>query len=228
MLRRTGRVCLGVGERLATQRCGLTEFFEGFESFVLPLDPGGNDMPWRYWIRFAFCSVSTCLVLMFPSSGRSSSPSESHQPNVVLITADNLGYGDLGCFGNPHVITPHLDRLSTQGARCTDFYTASPTCTVSRCSLLTGRYSQHHGMIQQLPGIEGNYGVGLSREEMILPRLLNPVGYLTACIGKWNIGFGKGSRPTERGFQDFFGACVWQHGLLHAHLCGSPRPVSRN
>jgi len=142
---------------------------------------------------------------MFPSSGRSSSPSGSPQPNVVLITADNLGYGDLGCFGNPDVITPHLDHLSTLGARCTDFYTASPTCTVSRCSLLTGRYPQHHGMTQQLPGIEGNYGVGLSREEVILPRLLNPVGYLTACIGKWNIGFGKGSRPTERAFQEFFG-----------------------
>jgi arylsulfatase A-like enzyme len=122
-----------------------------------------------------------------------------------LITADNLGYGDPGCYGNSVVKTPHLDRLAQQGVRCTDFYTASPTCTVSRASLLTGRYPQRHGLTWQLPGIAGNYGVGLRHSEILLPQLLKQAGYRTACFGKWNIGFAPGSRPTERGFDEFFG-----------------------
>lgn len=127
------------------------------------------------------------------------------RPNIVLITADNLGYGDVGCYGNSVVKTPHLDRLARRGVRCTDFYTASPTCTVSRASLLTGRYPQRHGLTWQLPGIAGNYGVGLKHSEILLPQLLKPSGYRTACFGKWNIGFAPSSRPTERGFDEFFG-----------------------
>ncbi len=126
-------------------------------------------------------------------------------PNIVIITVDNLGYGDLGCYGSPLMKTPHIDRLATQGVRCTDFYTASPTCTVSRASLLTGRYPQRHGLVNQLPGLEGNYGVGLRHSERLLGQYLQPLGYRTACFGKWNIGFAPGSRPTERGFDEFFG-----------------------
>ncbi len=127
------------------------------------------------------------------------------RPNILLITADNLGYGDIGCYGNKTVRTPHLDRLSASGVRCTDFYTASPTCTVSRACLLTGRYAQRHKLTAQLPGLAGNYGVGLRHSEILLPELLQQAGYRTACFGKWNIGFAEGSRPTERGFDEFLG-----------------------
>jgi arylsulfatase A-like enzyme len=130
----------------------------------------------------------------------------AERPNVLLITADNLGYGDLPCF-NPHsaVRAPHLDRLASEGARLTGFYTASPTCTVSRACLLTGRIAQRHGLDYQLPGIEGNYGRGLNPSETLIPQLLKKAGYATGCFGKWNIGFKPGSRPTERGFDEFFG-----------------------
>ncbi len=127
------------------------------------------------------------------------------RPNIILMTADNLGFGDVGCYGNKTVKTPNIDRLATQGVRCTDFYTASPTCTVSRASLLTGRYAQRHKLVDQLPGLKGNYGIGLRHSEILIPQLLKKVGYHTACFGKWNIGFAKGSRPTERGFDEFFG-----------------------
>ncbi len=130
---------------------------------------------------------------------------ELSPPNIVLITADNLGYGDVGCYGNREVKMPNIDRLAGEGVRCIDFYTASPTCTVSRASLLTGRYPQRHGLTYQLPGLQGNYGIGLRHSEVLLPQLLKPKGYSTACFGKWNIGFAKGSRPTERGFDEFFG-----------------------
>ena len=100
------------------------------------------------------------------------------RPNILIITADNLGYGDLPCF-NPKsdVIAPHLDRLARQGAKLTQFYTASPTCTVSRACLLTGRVAQRHGLTNQLPGIEGNYGPGLNPAEILIPQILKKASY---------------------------------------------------
>jgi len=131
---------------------------------------------------------------------------ENPRPNILLITADNLGYGDLPCFKTDSQIqAPNLGRLATDGAKLTSFYTASPTCTVSRACLLTGRIPQRHGLTIQLPGIEGNYGQGLSSEEILIPQVLRTAGYATGCFGKWNIGFAAGSRPTERGFDEFFG-----------------------
>ena len=128
------------------------------------------------------------------------------RPNILIITADNLGYGDLKCFNKQSPIkTPSLDHFATQGARLTAFYTASPTCTVSRACLLTGRVAQRHGLLNQLPGIEGNYGTGLNPREILIPQVLRTAGYATGCFGKWNIGFAPGSRPTERGFDEFFG-----------------------
>ncbi len=138
-------------------------------------------------------------------------PAQAAPPtNVVLITADNLGFHDTGCYGNREVKTPNLDRLAGQGVRCTSFYSASPTCTVSRASLLTGRYPQRHGLTHQLRtsldlSIDENLGVGLRHSERLIPQYLEPLGYATACFGKWNIGFAPGSRPTERGFDEFFG-----------------------
>ena len=128
------------------------------------------------------------------------------RPNILIITADNLGYGDLPAF-NPssQIKAPNFDRLASEGAVLTDFYTASPTCTVSRACLLTGRVAQRHGLTEQLPGIAGNYGPGLNPEEVIIPQVLAEAGYATGCFGKWNIGFAPGSRPTERGFDEFLG-----------------------
>ena len=128
------------------------------------------------------------------------------RPNILIITADNLGYGDLPCFDSTsEVLAPHLDELATQGARLTSFYTASPTCTVSRACLLTGRIAPRHGLTFQLPGIEGNYGPGLDSRETLIPQVLKSAGYTSGCFGKWNIGFARGSRPTERGFDEFLG-----------------------
>lgn len=126
-------------------------------------------------------------------------------PNILLVTADNLGVGDVGCYGNRDVVTPNIDALARDGVRCTGFYTASPTCTVSRATLLTGRYPQRIKLNHQLPGIPGNYGIGLRHAERLIPAYLKPAGYATGAFGKWNIGFAPGSRPTERGFDEFIG-----------------------
>lgn len=134
---------------------------------------------------------------------------ESHnKPNILIITADNLGYGDLPCYNaDSPIFAPNLDNLASQGARLTSFYTASPTCTVSRACLLTGRIPQRHGLVNQLSGLTGNYGEGLSHDEILIPQVLKkaPTPYATGCFGKWNVGFAEGSRPTERGFDEFLG-----------------------
>lgn len=152
-------------------------------------------------------SIAALLVLPFVELN-AADEARTIGPNILLITADNLGYGDLPCF-NPasQIKAPCLDRLAAQGATLTSFYTASPTCTVSRACLLTGRIAQRHGLTYQLPGLKGNYGVGLNQEEILIPQILKtaPTPYATGCFGKWNIGFAPGSRPTERGFETFLG-----------------------
>ncbi|SHM76013.1 Arylsulfatase A [Cyclobacterium lianum] len=147
-----------------------------------------------------------CCIWLRPLalSGQNADPA----PNILIITVDNIGYGDLSPFNpNSAIITPNLNRLASQGARLTNFYTASPTCTASRATMLTGRIPQRNKLDKQLVGLEGNYGIGLPHSEIILPQVVkkSPHGYATAAFGKWNIGFAPGSRPTERGFDEFLG-----------------------
>ncbi len=128
-------------------------------------------------------------------------------PNVVLIYIDNVGWGDLACYGNPTTRTPNIDRLAAQGVRLTDFYIPSSSCSPSRGSLLTGRYPDRNGLGHQLSRDENWHGVGLPHNERILPEYLRDLGYATGAFGKWNIGFAPGSRPTDRGFDEYIG-CI--------------------
>jgi arylsulfatase A len=152
-----------------------------------------------------YTSLLLSAALLAPQEATSSAAAPGRRPNIVVMLADNLGYGDVGCYGNPAIKTPNIDRLAGQGVRLTDFYVASPTCTVSRASLLTGRYPQRNGLTWQLSVEENRSGIGLRHSERLLPHYLKQQGYATACFGKWNIGFAPGSRPTQRGFDEFFG-----------------------
>lgn len=164
--------------------------------------------------------LSLCFtVSLFSSALAEEKQASPKRPNILLITADNLGYGDLGCYGNKVMQTPRLDQLAREGARLTDFYTASPTCTVSRATLLTGRYPQRIGLNHQLSADE-NYADGLRQSERLIPQYLKPQGYETACFGKWNIGFSPGSRPTERGFDKFFGFAAGNIDYYHHYYAG--------
>jgi arylsulfatase A-like enzyme len=131
---------------------------------------------------------------------------EQPQPtNVVLMLIDNVGYGDLACYGNREIQTPHVDRLAREGVRCTDFYVGSPSCMPSRGALLTGRHPLRNGLNEQIWRIDEMVQIGLAHRELLLPHFLKPRGYAAGCFGKWNLGFAPGSRPTERGFDEFFG-----------------------
>jgi len=127
------------------------------------------------------------------------------KPNILLMFLDNVGYGDLGCYGNRDAITPRMDRLAREGVRCMDFYVASPSCSPSRGAILTGRHPGRNGLNYQLTSNPNLTGEGLPLTEKILPQYLKPLGYACGAFGKWNIGFEPGQRPTERGFDEFLG-----------------------
>ena len=123
-------------------------------------------------------------------------------PNIVMIYADDLGWGDLGCYGNPTIRTPHLDRLAAEGARFTQFYSAAPLCSPSRAALLTGRYPVRSGINAVLfPDSKG----GLTASERTIPELLRPCGYATGMVGKWHLGHLPQYLPTRHGFDSYFG-----------------------
>jgi N-acetylgalactosamine-6-sulfatase len=137
------------------------------------------------------------------------------RPDIVLIVADNLGHGDLSCYGCPDIQTPNIDRLAAQGVRFTNFYANGPECSPTRTALLTGRYQQ------RIPGLEcalgtGNVGryddavalakrheLGLPPNQTILIPLLNEAGYYTVGLGKWHLGYEKHLLPPHHGF-DYF------------------------
>src|SRR6188508_3080684 len=122
------------------------------------------------------------------SSQRWSGPQES-RPNIIFILADDLGWGDLSCYGRPDYRTPNIDQLALQGTKFTDAYSASALCTPSRCGFITGRYPARLkiGLTEPLP--ETNKLVGLDPGHPTIASLLKTSDYDTALIGKWHLGF---------------------------------------
>src|SRR5687767_5755627 len=127
------------------------------------------------------------------------------KPNIVILFADDLGYGDLGCYGSPTIATPNLDRMAAEGLRFTDFYSAAEVCTPSRAALLTGRYPLRSGMCGHRRVLFPNSKGGLPAKEITIAEALREKGYATAHIGKWHLGNQEGSRPQDQGFQLSYG-----------------------
>ncbi|MGC3972514.1 MAG: sulfatase-like hydrolase/transferase [Pirellulales bacterium] len=142
------------------------------------------------------------------------------KPNIVLINADDLGYGDLTCYGNREVIAPEIDRLAKEGVRCTQFYVTWPACTPSRASLLTGRYPQRHGLYDMIRNDMVNYGhryteteyavspemtLGMDERERTIADVLKAAGYRCGVVGKWDGGRARRYLPLQRGFDFFYG-----------------------
>jgi len=129
----------------------------------------------------------------------------AEKPNIIVIFADDLGYGDLGCYGSPTIRTPHLDRMAAEGLRFTDFYSAAEVCTPSRAALLTGRYPIRSGMCGNRRVLFPNSTGGLPAKEVTTAEALRTQGYATAHVGKWHLGIHEGSRPLDQGFERSFG-----------------------
>jgi len=123
-------------------------------------------------------------------------------PNLIVIFADDLGYGDLGCYGAERITTPVIDRMAKEGMRFTNFYVTSPICTPARASLMTGCYPSRVGLGTPLHTPDK---VGLNPDEITVAELLDERGYATACIGKWHLGHHPPFYPTRHGFDHYFG-----------------------
>jgi arylsulfatase A len=134
-------------------------------------------------------------------------PASNRPPNIIFIYADDMGYGDIGCFGAKAIKTPNLDKMAQDGLRLTNFYSASPICTPSRAALLTGRYATRMGAQQmQLANVLfPTSQTGLPQSETTLARALKQKGYATACIGKWHLGHVAPHRAIDHGFDYYFG-----------------------
>ncbi len=161
--------------------------------------------------------MRACLfaLLLLPLAGLA-----QQKPNILLIVSDDQGYADLGCCGRPELKTPHLDRLVAEGVRATDFYVSWPACTPSRGSILTGRYPQRNGLFDMIRNDVADFGVtfapeeyavtpeailGLDEREVIIAEVLKKAGYATGVVGKWDSGQLTRYRPTQRGFDFFYG-----------------------
>ncbi len=139
-------------------------------------------------------------TLLVPDGGR------AEAPNFIVIFCDDLGYGDLSCFGHPTIRTPRLDDLAARGQKWTQFYAADNVCTPSRAALLTGRYPIRSGMCSdQRRVLFPDSAGGLPPEEITIARLLLEAGYDTAAVGKWHLGHLPGFLPTDHGFQSYWG-----------------------
>jgi arylsulfatase A-like enzyme len=143
------------------------------------------------------------LLLLLPAAA----PQESRRPNIVFIHSDDLGYGDLSCYGQKNFKTPSLDRMAAEGLKFTSYYAGNTVCAPSRCALMTG-YHMGHAYIR------GNLELPLRAEDVTVAELLKKSGYSTAVIGKWGLGLENNSgRPDRKGFDYSF--CYLDH--RHAH-----------
>lgn len=143
------------------------------------------------------------------------------RPNIVFIMADDLGYGDLGCYGCPDISTPHLDRLAKEGVRMTDFYSNGSVCSPTRAAFMTGRYQQRIGLDYAL--YYGKHGVGLPPDGETIAHRLRAAGYFTAMSGKWHLGYDENRAPNHQGFERFFGLLGGNHHYFeHYDRIGQP------
>ena len=142
------------------------------------------------------------------AAARGRASGQPRRPNVVFILADDLGWGDLSCYGRPDYRTPHLDGLAAEGTRFTEAYSASPVCTPSRCAFMTGQYPARHPVGIEEPLHERSVvgtRIGLDPALPTVASLLRAAGYETALVGKWHLGYLPKYGPTKSGFDEFYG-----------------------
>ncbi len=126
-------------------------------------------------------------------------------PNVIIILADDLGYGDISCYGQTNYQTPNIDNIAEHGVICTDFYVPTPYCAPSRATLLTGRFPLRHGLVKNPTPDAGINDIGIAANEITLGNVFHDAGYRTKCIGKWHLGHKPEFFPVNHGFDEYYG-----------------------
>ena len=148
----------------------------------------------------------TVVVLLCPSAGMYGADPPAMKPNIVYIVADDLGYGELGCYGGKEIPTPQIDSIAASGARFSSGYVTAPFCAASRAALLTGRYQTRFGFEYNPTGAKNAVpGIGLPVTEKTIADHLRDAGYATGLVGKWHLGGTAAFHPQRHGFDEFFG-----------------------
>src|SRR5579864_112882 len=161
--------------------------------------------------------IAGVLLLASLSALHAADRPELHlrKPNILVIVADDLGYGDIGVHGGKDVQTPNIDALAASGLRCTSGYVSAPYCSPSRAGFLTGRYQTRFGH-EFNPHIGEQGKLGLPLDQRTIADRLRGAGYATGLVGKWHQGFDFAHHPRSRGFDEYFGFLVGGHNyLLH-------------
>ena len=174
-------------------------------------------MPTRIILPFRIVAF---VVLCFGFGCNTTDP--PIRPNIIIILADDLGYGDLSSYGAHGISTPNLDRLAAQGMRFTDFYVASSGCSPSRAALLTGAYAQRVGIPQVLFPYAA---IGLNPDEITIADIARSEGYATAAVGKWHLGDHPDFLPLNNGFDSYFG--IPYSNDMSPDPRNNPRPNAR-
>ena len=170
-------------------------------------------------------------ALLVPASGVTAREVD-RRPNIVVILADDLGYGDLGCYGHPRIQSPVIDQLAAEGMRLTSFYSTCGVCTPSRSSLMTGCYPRRVNMHEDARGGWVLFPVGLkglNPTEITVAEVLKTEGYATAIVGKWHLGDQPPFLPTRQGFDQYFGIPYSNDmGIGNRNRNYPPLPLLRN
>src|SRR5690625_4144445 len=149
------------------------------------------------WIkRIKHIMLIGLCSLAFTAQSQGTVDKPEQKPNVIIIYADDLGYGDLSCYGATQISTPNIDRLASEGIRFTDAHCTASTCTPSRYSILTGEYAFRSKGAHILPG---NAALLIPQDQATLGTVFQQAGYKTACIGKWHVGLGPEGGPDWNG-----------------------------
>ena len=159
--------------------------------------------------------VLTVLTCRVAQPGPANAAEPGRKPNILLIVADDLGYGDLGVQGCTDVPTPNIDSLAKNGIRFTSGYVSCPVCSPTRAGLMTGRYQQRFGHeFNPGPPRAASTDFGLSLQETPLPARLKSLGYATGMFGKWHLGYKPEFHPLKRGFDEYIGFLGGAHSYL--------------
>ena len=168
--------------------------------------------------KTALSIIVLAVLFKLPANASFTGSSEpsGDRPNIVLFIADDLGYGELGCQGNPQIPTPFIDAISENGIRFTSGYVTAPNCSPSRAGLMTGRIQNRFGYDNNPIGARNEVpGIGLPADQKTLAGVLHDAGYATALVGKWHLGGAAEFHPQRRGFDEFFGFLHEGHYYVH-------------
>lgn len=161
-------------------------------------------MPHKWNARIS--GIGLAVLVLLSGCMNATPPVTDRPPNIVIVFADDLGYGDLGVYGHPTIQTPNLDRMAAEGMKFTQFYSAASVCTPSRAALLTGRLPVRSGMASDKRRVLfPDSKLGLPAEEITIAEALKEVGYATGAVGKWHLGHLPPFLPTNNGFDSYFG-----------------------